>query len=328
MGISPNIIVARADEPISPGITDKISLFCNVKKDCVIDNITAGTLYEVPLMLHENGLDTVVCRELGLKTPAPDLTGWRAMTEKIKARQKKVNIAVVGKYVRLHDAYLSIIESLNHAGIATGTVVNIVWVDSEEVSGITAPELLKGVNGIIVPGGFGDRGIEGKIAAAKYARENKIPYLGICLGMQIAVIEFARAVGLDKAHSEEFDPLSPHAVIHIMPGQIGKLGSGGTMRLGAYPCVTAKGSLMRKLYKEENISERHRHRFEFNNAYRESLTKEGLVISGLSPDGTLVEAVEIPAHPYYVGVQFHPEFKSRPDKAHPLFVGLVEASKK
>jgi len=327
MGISPTIIIARADEPISDGIKDKIALFCNVKPDCVIENMTLPCLYEAPLMLHQNGLDKVVCRELKLKTPKPDLKEWRVMTKKIAARKKEVNIAIVGKYVKLHDAYLSIMESLNHAGYETSSKVKISWIDSEAITGGNAGEVLSGIDGMIIPGGFGDRGIEGKIAACRVARKNDIPFLGICLGMQIAVIEFARHVcGLEGAHSGEFQENSPHRVIDIMPGQAGMVGSGGTMRLGAYPCRIAKGSLLRRLYDADEISERHRHRFEFNNDYRERLTEKGLVICGTSPDGGLVEAVELPGHSFFVGVQFHPEFKSRPNKPHPLFTGLLNAA--
>ena len=326
-GISPNIIVARADEPLSGGIKEKISLFCNVTPDCVIENNSVSSLYEVPLMLHQNGLDTVVCRGLGLHVPEPDLSGWRTIIRKIEGRTRTVSIAVVGKYVRLHDAYLSIIESLNHAGFEAGARIDVRWVDSGDVTGETAKELLSGIDGMIIPGGFGDRGIEGKITACRYARENDIPFLGICLGMQIAVIEFARHVcGLGRANSGEFDELSPHRVIDIMPGQAGMVGSGGTMRLGAYPCKIKRGTRLFSLYDTDEISERHRHRFEFNNDYREVLTCEGLVVCGTSPDGGLVEAIELPEHRFFAGVQFHPEFKSRPNKPHPLFLGLVTAA--
>ncbi|MDR0320455.1 MAG: CTP synthase [Treponema sp.] len=327
MGIDPNVIIARADEPIGGGIKEKIALFCNVKPDCVIENITLPSLYEAPLMLHRNGLDTVVCRELGLNTPEPDLNEWNMMTQKIAARKKAVNIAIVGKYVKLHDAYLSIIESLNHAGFETGANVNISWVDSEDVTKQNTNDILGGIDGMIIPGGFGDRGIEGKINACRYARENDIPYLGICLGMQIAVIEFARNIcALEGAHSGEFDNESPHRVIDIMPGQIGMLGSGGTMRLGAYPCKVSRGTLLHKLYGADEIGERHRHRFEFNNDYRKIITDKGMTICGISPDENLVEAVELPSNRFFVGVQFHPEFKSRPNKPHPLFLGLVQAA--
>jgi len=327
IGISPNIIIARADEPISDGITDKISLFCNVKPDCVIENITIPFLYEAPLLLHQNGLDKVVCRELGLNVPEPDLNEWSVMVKKIGERKREVNIAIVGKYVQLHDAYLSIIESLNHAGIEAGMGVNILWIDSEDVTNESAGELLRETDGMIIPGGFGERGIEGKITACRYARENDIPYLGICLGMQIAVIEFARNVcGLKHAHSSEFDEVSPHRVIDLMPDQAGMVGSGGTMRLGAYPCKITQGTLLHRLYNAEEISERHRHRFEFNNDYREALTGKGMVICGVSPNGNLVEAIELPDRRFFTGVQFHPEFKSRPNRPHPLFLGLVKAA--
>jgi len=327
MGIAPNIIIARADEPLSNGIAEKISLFCNVKTDCVIENITVSSLYEAPLMLHKNGLDAVVCRELKLKVPEPDLTDWQLMVQKIKSREKSAAIAIVGKYVQLHDAYLSIIESLNHAGAAVSANAKIHWIDSGDINDANVQEMLRGIDGMIIPGGFGDRGIEGKITACRYAREHDIPFLGICLGMQIAVIEFARHVcGIAGAQSGEFDEAAAHRVIDIMPGQIGMVGSGGTMRLGAYPCKTANGSVLRRLYGADEISERHRHRFEFNNDYRKQLTGEGLVICGASPDNNLVEAIELPGQRFFVGVQFHPEFKSRPNRPHPLFLGLVQAA--
>jgi CTP synthase len=329
MGISPNIIIARADDPLDDEIKEKISLFCNVKPDCVIGNMTVRCLYEAPLMLHQNGLDRVVCRELHLDAPEPDLSEWQAMIERITARKHEVTIAIVGKYVRLHDAYLSVIESLNHAGFDLGTNVHIRWIDSGEVTGENVQKLLNGVNGMIVPGGFGDRGIEGKIAACRYARENKIPFLGICLGLQVAVIEFARHVAdLKGAHSSEFYETTPYPVIDTMPDQIGVTQKGGTMRLGAYPCTIAPDTLMLTLYGTNQISERHRHRFEVNNDYRKLLAKNGLRFCGTSPNGTLVEAVELPRqiHPFYIGVQFHPEFLSRPNKPHPLFLGFVKAA--
>lgn len=329
MGISPNIIIARADEPLEEDICAKISLFCNVKPDCVVENLTVPYLYEAPLMLHKNGFDKIVCRELGLDVPDPDLQEWKSMTQKIAARQKQVTIAIVGKYIKLHDAYLSVIESLNHAGFDTGANVNIRWVDSEDVTDSTVCKLLDDIDGIIVPGGFGDRGIEGKITTCKFARENKIPFLGICLGLQIAVIEYARHVcGLEGAHSGEFSQTTAHRVIDIMPEQIGVTQKGGSMRLGAYPCEIEPGTLMHKLYAADEISERHRHRFEVNNDYREHLVQKGLCICGVSPDGNLVEAVELPqnTHPFYIGVQFHPEFLSRPNRPHPLFIGLLRAT--
>lgn len=327
MGISPNIIIMRADEPIGGGIREKIALFCNVKLDCVIENRTLPSLYTAPLMLHENDLDAVVCRELGLVTSPPELGEWRQLAERIASRSRHVRIALVGKYIQLRDAYLSIVESLNHAGFARGETVDIHWIDSETLTPGNAAELLDGCQGLIVPGGFGDRGIEGKIAACQYAREHDLPYLGICLGMQIAVIEFARHVcGLDGAHSSEFNPATPAPVIDLMPGQAGLEGSGGTMRLGAYPCQLQSGSRMHKLYGESAISERHRHRYEFNNHFREPLTAAGLVLSGKSPDGQLVETIELPVLRFFIGVQFHPEFKSRPNKPHPLFTGLLQAA--
>lgn len=331
MGISPNIIIARADDPLDESLKAKISLFCNVKRDCVIENLTLPNLYEAPIMLHKNGLDRVVCRELKLNAPEPDLAEWTTMVEKIKSRKKNVNIAIVGKYVRLRDAYLSIIEGLNHAGFETGANVNILWIDSEDVTEQNVHELLKCANGLIVPGGFGERGIEGKITACRYARENKIPYLGICLGLQIAVIEFARSIiGLKEANSGEFNEKSPHRVIDTMPEQIGITQKGGTMRLGAYPCKLMPGSLIHRLYGADEIRERHRHRYEVNNDYREALTENGLRLCGTSPNGKLVEAIELPQeqHPFFVGVQFHPEFLSRPTKPHPLFWGLVKAALK
>ena len=328
MGISPNIIITRADEPISEGINEKISLFCNVKEDCVIENITAPSLYEVPLVLHENGLDNVVCRELELEVPEPNLTEWKQMVGKIANRKRQVTIAIVGKYVQLHDAYLSIIESLNHAGFAVGAKIDIRWLESETLTAATSKTLLAGIEGMIIPGGFGERGIEGKILACQYARENNIPFLGICLGMQIAVIEFARNIcGLADANSAEFNQVTKFPVIDIMSEQIGMVGSGGTMRLGAYPCTVQQNTLLHKLYGVKQIEERHRHRFEFNNKYREIFTAKGLVTSGTSPDNSLVEAVELAEHCFFVGVQFHPEFKSRPNKPHPLFLGLIKAAK-
>lgn len=326
MGIHPDIIVTRSDKDVGDSIRKKISLFCNVDNDCVISNTTLGCLYEVPLMLHDEGMDDVVCRELGLSTPEADLTQWRAMVDAIHARNGEVEIALVGKYVKLHDSYLSVVESLYHAGFACGKKVKIRWVDSDSVTDETAKKVFDGCDGIIVPGGFGDRGIEGMICSCRYARENGVPYFGICLGMQIAVIEYARHVlGYPDANSREFDENGKHLVIDLMPDQHGVI-KGGTMRLGAYPCKVAPGTKMADCYGSENISERHRHRYEFNNEYREELTKKGLVISGTSPDGHLVETVELPGRDFFVGVQFHPEFKSRPNKPHPLFVGFVSAS--
>ncbi len=328
LGISPDIIVTRADEPIEEEIRQKISLFCNVKPDCVIENITIPVLYEAPMMLEESRLSEIVCRELHLECDGTyDMDEWISMLERIRKRDKAVTIAIVGKYVKLHDAYLSVAEALNHAGFENSCIVNIKWVDSEEVNEDTVDDLLGDCRGILVPGGFGDRGIQGKIIAARYARENNIPYLGICLGMQIAVIEFAQKVlGLEEADSSEFNANGCHSVIDFMPDQYGDIPKGGTMRLGAYPCSIKAGSMMENAYGKELIHERHRHRYEFNNDYRDQIENHGMVITGTSPDGRLVEAVEIPTNDFFVGVQYHPEFKSRPNQAHPLFREFVKTA--
>ncbi len=327
MGINPNIIILRCDEPLEDSIFNKISLFCNVKKDCVIENITLPVLYEAPLMLESHHFSDVVCRELGIAAPAPDLTEWTRMVDRIKNLHKEVNIAIVGKYVALHDAYLSVAEALRHAGYWCGAKVNVLWTDSETVTEETVGEILKNADGILVPGGFGNRGIEGKIVAAKYAREHDIPYLGICLGMQVAVIEFARNVcGLADANSGEFDPDCKHKVIDFLPDQSDSVDKGGTLRLGAYPCHVKENTKLAECYGEPVIFERHRHRYEFNNDYRDLLSEKGLVIGGTSPDGYIVETVELDDKKFFVGVQFHPEFKSRPNKPHPLFKGLVSAA--
>ncbi len=329
LGINPNIIMLRCDEPLEPEVFRKIAMFCNVKEDCVIENITLPYLYEAPLMLEKSNFSGVVLRELGMSAPDADLSEWTSLVERIKHPGSKVNIALVGKYVALHDAYLSVAEALRHAGYALGCDVNINWVDSEKITGETVSALLGGMDGIIVPGGFGGRGIGGMICAAKYARENNIPYFGICLGMQIAVIEYARnAAGIPDADSGEFDELCKNKVIDFMPGQSDNIDKGGTLRLGAYPCCIAPGTTMERCYGEKEIFERHRHRYEFNNAYRDVLTAAGLTLSGLSPDGKLVETVELSERPFFVGVQYHPEFKSRPNKPHPLFLGFVEAALK
>ena len=329
MGINPNIIVLRCDQPLEESIFKKISLFCNVRPDCVIENLTLPCLYEAPLMLESAHFSDVVCRELGINAPAPALDEWKAMVEKIKSAEREVTVGLVGKYVALHDAYLSVAEALRHAGYALGARVDIKWIDSEPLCDATADDLLGGLDGIIVPGGFGGRGVEGMICAAKYAREHGLPYFGICLGMQIAVIEYARDVlGIADANSGEFDELCAHKVIDFMPGQSDDVDKGGTLRLGAYPCVIRHGTTMERCYGTREISERHRHRYEFNNDYREALEDAGLCLSGLSPDGRLVETVELDDRVFYVGVQYHPEFKSRPDKAHPLFLGFIDASLK
>jgi CTP synthase len=327
MGITPNIIVCRCDEHLDESILNKIALFCNVKNDCVIENITLPVLYQAPVMLEEHNFSNIVCRELNINAPPCDLTEWNAMLTRIDSRSREVTIALVGKYVKLHDAYLSVSEALQHAGYEKGAKVNIKWIDSETVDLNTVSELLSDCDGLLIPGGFGTRGIEGKITAAGYARTHNMPYLGICLGMQIAVIEFARNVcGLCDANSGEFNEASSHKVIDFMPDQYSGISKGGTMRLGSYPCKIVDGTIMKNAYKKELIAERHRHRYEFNNDYREILTCAGLKISGTSPDGSIVETVEIPEHPFYIGVQFHPEFKSRPNKAHPLFLQLIKSA--
>ena len=327
MGINPNIIVLRCDEELEDSIFKKISLFCNVKPDCVIENITLPYLYEAPLMLEKANFSSVVCRELGIDAPEPDLKEWSEMVDRIKSREHHVKIGLVGKYVQLHDAYLSVAEAMRHAGYTLNTHIDIQWIDSENLTAANYEEELAGLDGIIVPGGFGGRGIDGMILAAKYARETGLPYFGICLGMQIAVIEYTRNVcGIADANSGEFDEIGKHKVIDFMPGQSNDIDKGGTLRLGAYPCVIKSGTTMERCYGSNEISERHRHRYEFNNDYRELLTSNGLTLSGLSPDGRLVETVEITDRPFYVGVQYHPEFKSRPNKAHPLFRGFIAAA--
>ena len=327
MGIHPNIIVLRCDEPLEDSIFKKISLFCNVRPDCVIENITLPNLYEAPLMLEKSNFSAVVCRELGINAPPPELSDWERMVERIKARPHHVRIGLVGKYVGLHDAYLSVAEALKHAGYAHNTHIRIEWIDSETLTPETYEAALGGLDGILVPGGFGSRGIEGMILAAKYARERRLPYFGICLGMQIAVIEYARGVaGIADANSGEFDEQCRHKVIDFMPGQSESIDKGGTLRLGAYPCEIQPGTTMERCYGTRSVRERHRHRYEFNNDFREVLTDSGLTISGLSPDGRLVETVELTDRPFHVGVQFHPEFKSRPNRAHPLFLGFIGAA--
>ena len=328
LGIQPDVIMCRCDEPVPRDILEKISLFCNIPVENAIPNLTADLLYEVPLMLEREGLADVVVRRLGLICHMPDLTEWATMVHRAKHPQGTVTIALVGKYVALHDAYLSVVEALTHGGIENDVKVDIRWVNSETVTDENAGDILAGCQGILVPGGFGDRGIEGKISAVGYAREHQVPFFGICLGMQMAVVEFARhQAGLAGAHSSELAPHTPYPVIDLMPDQVGVTDKGGTMRLGSYPCVLSEGSLAQAAYGAGSISERHRHRYEFNNDYREALTRAGLRLTGLSPDGRLVEIVELPGHPWFVGVQFHPELKSRPNRAHPLFREFIAAAK-
>ena len=327
VGIQPDVLVCRTDSPLPEDMRRKIALFCNVSEDCVIQNLTASTLYEVPLLLEKEGLCRVVCRKLGLNAGEPDMRHWHELVEQIHRATRPMTIALVGKYTELHDAYLSVAESLFHAGTACGAQVDIRWVDSQHLTAENIADALAGCKGILVPGGFGDRGIEGMILAAQYARENCIPYLGICLGMQIAVIEFARHVaGWSDAHSAEFDSATAHPVIDLMPDQVGVTAKGGTMRLGKYPCVLTAGTRAQAAYGQSEIWERHRHRYECSNVFRPALEEAGLRIAGTSPDGRLVEMVELPEHPWYVGCQFHPEFKSRPDRPHPLFRGFVTAA--
>ena len=327
MGIHPDLIVLRCDEPLEESILRKIAMFCNVPPDCVIENRTLPILYEAPLMLERQNLSAIVYRELGLQTPAPELDEWTAMVERIRTAEKTVTIGLVGKYTQLHDAYLSVVEALRHAAYASGAHVEIRWIDSETVTPDTVEAILALCDGVLVPGGFGARGIEGMICAAQYARERNVSYLGICLDMQIAVIEYARHVcGFADASSGEFDPASEHKVIDFLPDQSDAVAKGGTLRLGAYPCRIAPDTHMARCYGVPEIRERHRHRYEFNNDFRDALYEAGLVLSGTSPDGSIVETVEIAGHPFFVGVQYHPEFKSRPNRPHPLFQGLIDAS--
>ncbi|MBO4716653.1 MAG: CTP synthase [Spirochaetales bacterium] len=329
MGINPNIIVLRCDRPLESSIFEKIAMFCNVKPDCVIENITLPNLYEAPLMLEKAHFSDVVCRELGIKAKDANLVEWKTMVDRINgASGRCVEIGLVGKYVALHDAYLSVAEALRHAGFYHDVHIDIHWIDSEEITEQTVEKMLGGLDGIIVPGGFGSRGIEGMILAAKYARDKRIPYFGICLGMQISVIEFARNVaGLKNANSREFDAECPDKVIDFMPGQNDEIDKGGTLRLRSYPCIIKEGTTMQRCYKRLRIDERHRHRYEFNNDYRGILQQRGMTLSGISPDGRLVETIELTDYPFFVGVQYHPEFKSRPNRPHPLFLGFIEAAK-
>lgn len=328
IGIQPDIIVCRAEKKFPAGIKDKISLFCNVEKDRVIQNYDSDCLYEVPLLLEEEGLASTVLDIAGLEDRTPDLTEWEEMVGRIKNTQSKVRIGLVGKYTKLHDAYASLVEALKHGGYHNRCEVEIAWINSELIDKGNVEEKLKGLDGIIVPGGFGDRGTEGKIAAIGYARENDIPFFGICLGLQMAVIEFARAAGLDKANSTEFDPGTPYPVIDLMPEQNDVTDMGGTMRLGAYPCEIDKNSKAYEAYGETLIYERHRHRYEVSNDHRRKLADAGMKFSGVSPDGRLVEIVELENRKWFLGVQFHPEFKSRPNNAHPLFRDFIAAAMK
>ncbi|MBQ4288367.1 MAG: CTP synthase [Clostridia bacterium] len=328
MGINPNIIVLRSDQEMEKSIFDKIALFCNVKRDCVISNVTLGNLYEVPLKLEDDcHFSEIVCRELGIQAEAPDLCEWRELVKRIKERYRKVTIGIVGKYVKLHDSYLSVMEALHHAGYSNGADVDIKWIDSESITPGNVRDMLKDLDGILIPGGFGKRGVEGMITACRYARENDVPYFGICLGMQIAVIEYARdVIGFEDADSGEFAPESSHKVIDYMPGQYDEIDKGGTLRLGSYPCVLADDTRILECYGSRYITERHRHRYEVNNDFRDILSNRGLVLSGISPDGNLVETIEIKEHPFFIGVQFHPEFKSRPNRPHPIFHGFVKSA--
>lgn len=327
IGIQPNVIVCRTEHPWPDDLKDKIALFCDVDPRAVIQNSNASSIYEVPLLLAEQGLDQIVVETLGLKAEKADLTEWQDLVNRINHPEKKVTIGLVGKYIALQDAYLSVAESLRHAGIYHNAEVEIKWIQAEELNEDNVAEVLSSVNGILVPGGFGDRGVEGKILAIQYARENKVPFLGICLGMQCAVIEYARnVVGLAGAHSSEFAPDTPYPVIDLLPEQRDINEKGGTMRLGLYPCKTVAGSLAQKIYGDEIIYERHRHRYEFNNEYKKKLLDAGLKIGGTLPDGSLVEIVELEDHPWFIAAQFHPEFKSRPNRAHPLFREFVGAA--
>lgn len=327
LGINPDIIVCRCDEPLDDLLLDKISLFCNVKKDCIIENRTLPILYQAPLMLEEKHFSDIVTRELGLVCPKPDMREWMAMLERINHCTKVVKIALVGKYVKLHDAYLSVVEALQHAGYENGAKVHIKWVSADDLREESVAKQLANVDGIILPGGFGKRGIEGMISACKYARENDIPYFGICLGMQIAAIEFARNVlHYEDANSSEFDKLGKHSIIDLMDSQVNVDCKGGTMRLGAYPCKIKKDSILERAYGTLSIRERHRHRYEFNNQYRDEFEKKGMMIVGSSPDDILVEAIAKEGNKFHLGVQFHPEFKSRPNRAHPLFKTFIKAS--
>ena len=327
MGIQPDIIVCRSELPLDQGLKDKIALFCNVPNNHVLQNLDVEYLYEAPLAMEKEDLAKVACDCLKLDCPEPDLNDWKEMVDSLRHPDKEVNIALVGKYTQLHDAYISVVEALKHGGIASRATVNLQWVDSELLNEENVDEVLANAQGIIVPGGFGDRGVEGMITAAKYARIRQIPYLGLCLGMQVSIIEFARNVcGMHDAHSIELDPNTTHPVISLMPDQNGVEDIGGTLRLGSYPCVLDKTSKAYTLYGDEMIAERHRHRYEVNNDYRNALVEKGMKLCGLSPDGRIVEMIELSDHPWFLATQAHPELKSRPNRPHPLFKGFVEAS--
>ena len=327
LGIQPDIIVVRNELALTDELRDKISLFCDIPKQNVIESRDVSNLYQLPLNLKAQKIDDIVLKHFNLTAKEADMEEWTSLVERVDNLKYEVRIALVGKYVELHDAYISVVESLKHAGYKHNSKVKIDWIQSEDITEENVHEYLKEADGILVPGGFGDRGVEGKITTIKYARENKVPFFGICLGMQLAAVEFARNVcGLTGAHSSELDPNTPYPIINLLPDQENVVEMGGTLRLGSYPCTLTEGSQAHKEYGEINITERHRHRYEFNNFYRERLTNKGLVLSGISPDGRLVEIVELPEHPWFVAGQFHPEFKSRPEKAHPLFAGFIKAS--
>lgn len=327
MGIWPDILVCRSDFPIDDDMKKKLALFCNVKQEHVLQNLDADSLYEVPILMEKENLAGAVCTCLKLPCPEPDLKDWNEMLINMKEASKDIEIAIVGKYVALHDAYLSVVEALKHGGIANRVNVRLRWIEADSLSIENVDEMLSGVDGILVPGGFGVRGTEGKIEAIRYARENKIPFLGLCLGMQLAIVEFARnVIGMKDANSSELNPDTEYPVIDLLPEQNGVENLGGTLRLGAYPCELMKGSLAEKLYKKSRISERHRHRYEVNNEYRDALTANGMSLSGLSPDKRIVEMIELPEHPFFIATQAHPEFKSRPNLPHPLFKGFIEAA--
>ncbi len=328
MGLQPDILVCRSEYPMDSSLRNKIGRFCNVPASRVLQNLDCEILYEVPLEMEKEHLAQATCECLCLPCPEPDLADWNAMIDAWKHPLHKVTVALVGKYVSLHDAYLSVAEALRHGGVANRTAVQMRWVDSEQLNDENAAQYLEGVNGILVPGGFGSRGIAGKISAIRYARERSIPFLGLCLGMQLAIVEFARhVIGYHDAHSTELEPATTHPVIHLMPGQNGVENLGGTLRLGNYPCTLLPDSLAYRIYGcRDTIQERHRHRYEVNNSFRQILIQAGMRLSGLSPDGTIVEMCELPEHPWFVGTQGHPEFKSRPNKPAPLFQGFVAAS--